>query len=129
MMIKSSDYRDLKVWQKAIELTSEVYKLVKLLPNEERYALSDQIRRAVVSVPSNIAEGRGRGTNKEFVRYLLMSRGSLWEVSTQLEICERLQYLNNDEMTNARQLITEISKMINALASSFSNDSEAVLKK
>lgn len=123
-MIKSSDYRDLKVWQKAIELTSEVYKLVKLLPNEERYALSDQIRRAVVSVPSNIAEGRGRGTNKEFVRYLLMSRGSLWEVSTQLEICERLQYLNNDEMTNARQLITEISKMINALASSFSNDSE-----
>ena len=128
-MIKSSDYRDLKVWQKAIELTSEVYKLVKLLPNEERYALSDQIRRAVVSVPSNIAEGCGRGTNKEFVRYLLMSRGSLWEVSTQLEICERLQYLNNDEMTNARQLITEISKMINALASSFSNDSEAVLKK
>ena len=128
-MIKSSDYRDLKVWQKAIELTSEVYKLVKLLPNEERYALSDQIRRAVVSVPSNIAEGRGRGTNKEFVRYLLMSRGSLWEVSTQLEICERLQYLNNEEMTNARQLITEISKMINALASSFSNDSEAVLKK
>ena len=128
-MIKSSDYRDLKVWQKAIELTSEVYKLVKLLPNEERYALSDQIRRAVVSVPSNIAEGRGRGTNKEFVRYLLMSRGSLWEVSTQLEICERLQYLNNEEMPNARQLITEISKMINALASSFSNDSEAVLKK
>lgn len=117
------------MWQKAIELTSEVYKLVKLLPNEERYALSDQIRRAVVSVPSNIAEGRGRGTNKEFVRYLLMSRGSLWEVSTQLEICERLQYLNNEEMTNARQLITEISKMINALASSFSNDSEAVLKK
>jgi four helix bundle protein len=128
-MIKSSDYRNLKVWQKAIELTSEVYKLVKLLPNEERYALSDQIRRAVVSVPSNIAEGRGRGTNKEFVRYLLVSRGSLWEVSTQLEICEKLQYLNHDEMANARQLITEISKMINALASSFSNDSEEVLKK
>ena len=123
-MIKSSDYRDLKVWQKAIELTSEVYKLVKLLPNEERYALSDQIRRAVVSVPSNIAEGRGRGTNKEFVRYLLMSRVSLWEVFSQLEICERLQYLNHEEMANARQLITEISKMINALASSFSNDSE-----
>ena len=123
-MIKSSDYRDLKVRQKAIELTSEVYKLVKSLPNEERYALSGQIRRAVVSVPSNIAEGRGRGTNKEFVRYLMMSRGSLWEVSTHLEICEKLQYLNHEEMTNARQLITEISKMINALASSFSNDSE-----
>ena len=123
-MIKSSDYRDLKVWQKAIELTSEVYKLVKLLPNEERYALSDQIRRAVVSVPSNIAEGRGRGTNKEFVRYLLMSRGSLWEVSTQLVICERLQYMNQEQTAYARQLITEISKMINALASSFSHNSE-----
>ena len=124
-MIKSSDYQDLKVWQKAIELTSEIYKLVKLLPNEERYALSDQIRRAVVSVPSNIAEGRGRGTNKEFVRYLLMSRGSLWEVSTQLVICERLQYLNQEQTAYARQLITEISKMINALASSFSPNSEA----
>ena len=124
-MIKSSDYQDLKVWQKAIELTSEIYKLVKLLPNEERYALSDQIRRAVVSVPSNIAEGRGRGTNKEFVRYLLMSRGSLWEVSTQLVICERLQYLNQEQTAYARQLITEISKMINALASSFSSNSEA----
>ena len=123
-MIRSSDYQDLKVWQKAIELTSEIYKLVKLLPNEERYALSDQIRRAVVSVPSNIAEGRGRGTNKEFVRYLLMSRGSLWEVSTQLVICERLQYLNQEQTAYARQLITEISKMINALASSISNNSE-----
>ena len=121
-MIKSSDYQDLKVWQKAIELTSEIYKLVKLLPHEERYALSDQIRRAVVSVPSNIAEGRGRGTNKEFVRYLMMSRGSLWEVSTQLVICERLQYLNQEQTSYARQLITEISKMINALASSFSTD-------
>ena len=81
-MVKSSDYQDLKVWQKAIDLTTVIYQLVKHLPNDERYAISDQMRRAVVSVPSNIAEGRGRGTNKEFVRYLLMSRGSLWELST-----------------------------------------------
>ena len=126
MMIKTSDYRDLKVWQKAIDLTSEIYKLVKVLPNEERYALSDQIRRAVVSVPSNIAEGRGRGTNKEFVRFLLMSRGSLWEVSTQLEICERLNYLSQEDTSSARQMITEISKMINALASTFSNNGEVI---
>ena len=126
MMIKTSDYRDLKVWQKAIDLTSEIYKLVKLLPNEERYALSDQIRRAAVSVPSNIAEGRGRGTNKEFVRFLLMSRGSLWEVSTQLEICERLNYLSQEDTSNAWQMITEISKMINALASTFSNNGEVI---
>ncbi len=79
------------------------------------------MRRAVVSVPSNIAEGRGRGTNKEFVRYLLMSRGSLWELSTQLVICEKLHYLNQDQLSDARQLILEISKMINALANSFSD--------
>jgi four helix bundle protein len=78
-MVKSSNYQDLKVWQKAIDLTAEIYRLVKCLPRDEQYALSDQMRRAAVSVPSNIAEGRGRGTNKEFVHYLLMSRGSLWE--------------------------------------------------
>ena len=121
-MVKSSDYQELKVWQKAVDLTTEIYELVKLLLAEEQYALSDQMRRAVVSVPSNIAEGRGRGTNKEFVRYLLMSRGSLWELSTQLVICEKLQYLKQDQMHDARQLIVEISKMINALAKSFSND-------
>lgn len=123
-MMKSSDYQDLKVWQKAIELTAEIYELVKLLPHEEQYALSDQMRRAVVSVPSNIAEGRGRGTDKEFVHFLLMSRGSLWELSTQLVICERLHYLNQSQTSNARQMITEISKMINALAKTFSIDRE-----
>ena len=109
------------MWQKAIDLTSEIYKLVKQLPIEEQYALSDQMRRAVVSIPSNIAEGRGRGTKKEFVRYLLMSRGSLWELSTQLVICEKLHYLEQDQLSDAKQLIQEISKMINALANSFSD--------
>ena len=123
-MIKSSDYQDLKVWQKAIDLTTEIYQLVKQLPQEERYALSDQMRRAVVSVPSNIAEGRGRGTNKEFVRYLLMSRGSLWELSTQLVICEKLHFLNDIQTSKARKMIIEISKMINALANSFLGQNE-----
>ena len=109
------------MWQKAVDLTTEIYKLVKRLPIEEQYALSDQMRRAVVSIPSNIAEGRGRGTKKEFVRYLLMSRGSLWELSTQLVICEKLHYLEQDQLSDAKQLIQEISKMINALANSFSD--------
>ena len=124
-MVKSSNYQDLKVWQKAIDLTAEIYRLVKCLPRDEQYALSDQMRRAAVSVPSNIAEGRGRGTNKEFVHYLLMSRGSLWELSTQLVICERLHYLDQTQTTHVRQLITEISKMVNALANSFSPCKEA----
>ena len=123
-MIKSSDYQDLKVWQKAIDLTTEIYQLVKQLPQDEHYALSDQMRRAVISVPSNIAEGRGRGTNKEFVRYLLMSRGSLWELSTQLVICEKLHFLNDIQTSKARKMIIEISKMINALANSFLGQNE-----
>ena len=124
-MIKSSDYQDLKVWQKAIDLTVEVYELVKLLPHDEHYALSDQMRRAVVSIPSNIAEGRGRGGNKEFVHYLLMSRGSLWELSTQLVICEKRHFLDSSQASQAKQIITEISKMINALANAFSGGNEA----
>ena len=122
--MKSSDFRELKVWQKAMDLTVEIYSIVKLLPQEETYALSDQMRRAAVSIPSNIAEGRGRGTDKEFVHYLLMSRGSLWELSTQLVICERLHYLDQAQISGARQLITEISKMIHALANSFSASNE-----
>ena len=87
--MKSSNFRDLTVWQKAMDLTVEIYKLIKNLPKEETFALSDQIRRAAVSIPSNIAEGQGRVTAKEFIRFPSMARGSLCELSTQIEICER----------------------------------------
>ena len=112
----SSDFRQLLVWQKAMDLTILIYSLVKNLPKEETYALSDQMRRAAVSIPSNIAEGRGRNSEKDFVRFLAQSRGSLWELSTQIEICERLQYLNHSQTVEANALITEISKMIKALS-------------
>lgn len=75
------------MWQKAMDLKEEVYRLVRLLPREETYALSDQLRRAVVSMLSNIAEGHGRGSDKEFVKFLTIARGSLFEVETQLLIC------------------------------------------
>jgi four helix bundle protein len=114
--MNSSDFRQLLVWQKAMDLTIEIYSLVKNLPKEETYALSDQMRRAAVSIPSNIAEGRGRNSEKDFVRFLAQSRGSLWELSTQIEICERLQYLNQSQTVTANALITEISKMIKALS-------------
>ena len=112
------DHRDLKVWQKAMDLTIEVYSLVKRLPKEELFALSDQMRRAVVSIPSNIAEGEGRSSDKDLIRFLLIARGSLWELSTQIEICERLGYFDNSEAIAATGLITEISKMLNALLAS-----------
>ena len=80
--MKSSEFRDLVVWQKAMDLTVAIYSIVNHLPKEETFALSDQIRRAAVSIPSNIAEGQGRVTSKEFIRFLSMARGSLWELST-----------------------------------------------
>ena len=114
--MKSSDYKDLLVWQKAMDLTVEVYSIVKLLPQEETYALSDQMRRAAVSIPSNIAEGQGRDSSKEFVRFLSVARGSLRELSTQLEICERLGYINQSNTSRSSVLITEVDKMLTSLA-------------
>ena len=116
--MKSSDFRELKVWQKAMDLTVEIYSVVKLLPREETFALSDQMRRAAVSIPSNIAEGQGRETMKEFIRFIAVARGSLRELSTQLEICVRVNYLDESQTANASRLIEEIDKMLNALANS-----------
>ena len=116
--MKSSNYKELKVWQKAMDLTVEVYKLVKLLPKEETYALSDQMRRAVVSIPSNIAEGQGRNSDKEFIQFLSIARGSLWELETQIEICLRIGYIDQSLATDTNNLIAEISKMPNALSNS-----------
>ena len=116
--MKSSDYKQLKVWQKAMDLTVEIYNLVKKLPCEETYALSDQMRRAVVSIPSNIAEGQGRNSDKEFINFLSIARGSLWELETQIEICEQLHYIDSKLASEVYILTTEVSKMLNALASS-----------
>jgi four helix bundle protein len=120
--MKSSDYKQLKVWQKAMDLTIEIYKLVKLLPREETYALSDQMRRAVVSIPSNIAEGQGRNSDKEFVNFLSIARGSLWELETQIEICERLGYIDNVIKSNTFIITAEVSKMLNALSNSLTSN-------
>lgn len=87
------DYRDLVVWQQAMELCESVYLLLRKFPAEEKYALCDQLRRAVVSIPSNIAEGNGRGSKSEYARFLAIARGSLFEVRTQLELSERLRYV------------------------------------
>ena len=116
--MKLSDYKQLLVWQKSMDLTVEIYSLVKYLPKEETYALSDQMRRSVVSIPSNIAEGRGRLYRKEFLQYLSISRGSLYEIETQLGVCERLNYIDKTKTDRAKNLITEIGKMLNALVKS-----------
>ena len=110
-MIKS--YRELNVWQKAMDFAVHVYKVLKGFPAEERYGLCDQLRRAVVSIPSNIAEGRGRDTAKDFSHFLALARGSLNEVATQLELAVRLGYL--DSGSGLYEESREIGKMLNAM--------------
>jgi four helix bundle protein len=120
--MRSSDFRELKVWQKAMDLTVEVYMAVQHLPKDETYALSDQMRRAAVSVPSNIAEGHGRDSSKEFIRFLSMARGSLRELSTQIEICERLHYLEETRTSVSKTLIVEVDKMLTSLANKLTTE-------
>ena len=107
-------YEDLLVWQKAMLLAKMVYVIQKQLPKEEVYGLGDQIRRAVVSVPSNIAEGFGRETDKEFKHFLSIARGSLYETKTQLELAESLGFLRMP--SELVDLFSEVAKLINGLS-------------
>ena len=109
------NYRQLKVWKKAMALTDEVYDLVDLLPKKEEYALSSQLRRAAVSVPSNIAEGNGRISAKEFRRFLSVAKGSVYETETQVLICVRRNYLSEVQVNNALALCDEIARMLTSL--------------
>ena len=113
MAIKS--YEDLDVWQKSIDLVTEIYKVVKKLPKEELYGLSDQIRRAAVSIPSNIAEGQQRQSTKDYIKFLSIAKGSLGELKTQIIICERLGYLNPNETEPIKDNIDVIGRMLSGL--------------
>lgn len=115
-------YQDLIVWQKAMDLVVNVYGLVKLLPREEMFSLSDQMKRAAVSIPSNIAEGQSRHSSKEFVHFLYISKGSVSELETQLLLCVRLEYMTTSEIKKAIALCGEIGKMLNALINKLSNN-------
>ena len=106
------NYRELPFWQKSMDLAVEIYKLVKLLPKEETYALSDQMRRAVVSIPSNIAEGQGRDSTKEYIYFLNIARGSCFELETQIRICINVGYLNESNTQIAFELLMEVGKML-----------------
>jgi len=113
MKIKS--FKDLKIWERSVELVKAIYDLTKTFPKEELYGLASQIRRAAVSVPSNIAEGFARYHNKEYKQFLYTSLGSCAELSTQLIIAERLNYLDNEKADILFGEIEEISKMTMAL--------------
>ena len=113
-------YKDLIVWQKSMALAEEIYKLSKAFPKEELYALTSQLRRAVVSVPSNIAEGHARQSTAEFKNFVSIAQGSLAEVETQLLLAIRFNYLTLPQAANALRLREEISKMLASLRSKLS---------
>ena len=101
-------YRDLKAWQHAIDLAPEVYKLVRRLPKEENFALSNQIRRAVVSIAANIAEGQSKQNKKEFIQFLFIAKGSLAELETLLIFAEKLSYLQPADLEQIEPRIREL---------------------
>ena len=115
------NFEELIVWQKAMEFAETVYKVQRKLPREETYGLGDQIRRAVVSIPSNIAEGCGRETDADFQRFLSIARGSLFEVRTQLDLAVRLGYVKLPEETLFQA--AEIGRMLNSLIRRLRNSS------
>jgi four helix bundle protein len=108
-------YRDLKVWQRAIQMTLAIYRLTTGFPKEEMLGLTSQTRRAGVSVASNIAEGYGRGSKGEYKQFLAMARGSNLEVQTQLFIATELRYGNSVQQKTTDDLSNEVSKMLNSL--------------
>lgn len=118
-MSKINSYKDLLIWQKGIILVVKVYKLVKTFPQEELYALTSQIKRASVSIPSNICEGYRRNTDRSFSHFIDISRGSLNELETQLIITKELDFITDFNLYNEIvSLIEEESKMINSFSKS-----------
>jgi len=114
----SASFKDLRVWQEAMTLAAEVYRVTALFPRHELYGLSQQLRRAAVSVPSNIAEGKGHRSDREFGHFLLHARGSLLEVQTQVMIAQELKYL---EINDAKRLLASadrIGRSLNSLINS-----------
>lgn len=116
--MKVRNYQDLIVWQRAMDLVEEVYRATKDFPREELYALTSQLRRAAVSIPSNIAEGQGRRTTADFLRHLSIAYGSLREVETQVLIARRLRYIAQAKLDGVMNRASEVGRLLNGLMAS-----------
>ncbi len=117
--MKSGDYKDLTVWQKSIALVAAMYTLTSKFPKEEIYGLSSQMKRASVSIPSNIAEGSKRGTKKDFRHFLIIAYGSGAELETQIEIAKILPFGKNLQYSAVETLLAEVMKMLNTMIRNF----------
>ena len=115
----TNSYQDLNAWKKSMDLTVEIYKVSALFPSLEVYGLTSQIRRCAVSIPSNIAEGVGRNTTKDTLKFLYISRGSIYELETQLIVALRLDYVKNDSYQLTQNLLTECIKLLRGIINYF----------
>jgi four helix bundle protein len=111
-------FRELIAWQKAMDLVESIYRSTDKFPSYERFGLTNQLRRAAVSIPSNIAEGQGRASTKDFLHFLSISRGSLQEVQTQVELARRLDYLGEQASQNLTESAEELARILNGLCRS-----------
>ena len=116
--MKVKNYQELIAWQKAMDLVVEIYTISKAFPRDEIYSLTNQIRRAAVSIPSNIAEGQGRRTTADFLRHLSIAYGSLREVETQILIATRLRYVAREKCQEIIAIAGEVGRLLNGLMSS-----------
>lgn len=114
-MSEITSFRDLVIWQKGMLLCKEIYKASKYFPKEENYCLTSQIHRSAISVPSNIAEGYGRGSRKDYLRFLKIARGSLFELETQIELAFNIGFIQHSHFQTLLTTSSEIAKMLNSL--------------
>lgn len=121
---KVESFKDLIVWKKGIELVNDIYKVTKKIPKEELYGLTSQIRRAAISIPANIAEGWGRGTTKNYIQFLEISRGSLFELNTLVIISYNQEYISKEICVEIENKLNEIGRMLNALITKLDNKSK-----
>ena len=120
-MAQINTYKDLIVWQRSMELVVATYNLTENFPRTEQYGLSSQMRRSVISIPSNIAEGRRRGSRKDYHHFLIIAYGSGAELETQMEIAKRLQFSKSLDYSKIDQLLEEVMKMLNKILSNLRN--------
>jgi len=115
---KINSFKDLEVWKYSHELVKLIYKLTETFPKSEEYRITNQLLRAVVSVPTNIAEGTGRFTKKDYIHFLIIARGSIEEVKYLLILCSDLGYISSEQINNVETEMNRIGKMLNGLISS-----------
>ncbi len=121
MSEKLKSYKELKVWQRSYQLCLEIYKITKGFPDEEKYGLTSQLRRAAVSVPSNVSEGYGRKTTPEYIQFLYIAYGSICEIETQILLSGDLGYISNGRLEMLKEGIREVERMLKASIRSLEN--------